>query len=481
MKSSYVRLLSLLTLSLLLPAFAWAQAPATDDSYYKVGNSTNHGMEPILNVQAPSVNALLRFTLNGYPTGLSSSAIQKATLKLFANSNTTSAGTFYVCRLASNQNWIEDTVTGLNAPGCDLSTTPVSVAVPTGATLQYFVIDVTSIVQYWFANSGSNNGIGLWSINPNHGTSGTVVVSFNSKEATDTSHDPELDIVLTSGSGGSTGATGATGATGSTGPTGATGATGPSGGPKGPTGPTGPTGPAGAKGATGATGITGIGVQGPTGSTGAAGAAGAKGATGATGTNGSAGINGLNGATGPTGATGAAGQGFNFKGAWSPASSYNQYDVVTFGGQTYEVSNPAGVGANPTFNPGSWSLWAQMGAPGATGPAGTGGSGSTGPTGPTGPTGATGANGTTGAAGATGATGATGAVGAAGATGTAGATGATGAASTVPGPMGATGPMGPAGPTGATGAASLIPGPAGTNGTNGTNGATGDRRDRARI
>src|SRR5579872_1288542 len=380
MKSSHLRMLSLLTVSLLLPALSWAQASVTDDSYYKVGNGTNHGSEIGLTVQAPSINALMRFNLNAFPSSLTGSAIQKATLKLFVNNNTTTAGTFYICRLASNQSWVEDTVTGFNAPGCDNSTTAVAVALPAGALQQYVVADITPIVQYWFNNPGSNNGIGLWSVNPNHGTSGTVVVTFNSKEATDTSHDPELDIVLTGGSGGGTGATGATGPTGPTGPTGATGATGPSGGPKGATGATGPTGPTGATGTTGATG--------------SAGAAGAKGATGATGATGI----GLNGATGPTGPSGLAGQGFTFRGAWSPTGVYNAYDVVTYNGQTYEASSP--IGASVTFNPGSWNLWAQMGATGATGPAGTGGAGSTGPTGPTGSAGPAGPTGPTGATGA---------------------------------------------------------------------------------
>jgi hypothetical protein len=91
-----------------------------------------------------------------------------------------------------------------------------------------------------------------------------VLVAFDSKESTTTSHPAMLTITLI--------AIGPTGATGPTGPTGATGAAGA----QGPVGPTGAQGPAGATGAQGPQGAVGAqGPQGPVGSTGLIGPAGA--------------------------------------------------------------------------------------------------------------------------------------------------------------------------------------------------------------
>ena len=155
-------------------------------------------------------------------------------------------------------------------------------------------------------------------------------------------------------------------------------------GPQGPAGPTGPTGP-----------------QGPVGPTGPAGAAGSSGNTVLSGTSGPTAAQGNNGdfflrtdssclygpkasgawpgsctpLIGPQGAAGAQGQGFNFRSAWQANTTYNAYDVVTYGGQTYEADHSFTSGSS--FNAGNWNVWAQMGATGATGP--------TGPTGPQGP------------------------------------------------------------------------------------------------
>ncbi|WP_237154887.1 hypothetical protein [Oryzibacter oryziterrae] len=186
----------------------------------------------------------------------------------------------------------------------------------------------------------------------------------------------------------------AKGDTGATGPRGNTGATGPQ-------GPAGPTGPAGADGA--------IGPAGPKGDTGAA---------------------------GPQGPTGP--QGLTARGAWSPATTYVENDVVTSAGSAYRAL--ANAGANLDRDPATQTaFWEILVAKGATGD-----TGATGPQGLKGDTGATGATGPQGPAGPTGPTGATGPQGPAGPTG---ATGTTGPA----GPAGATGTTGPAGPAGATG------------------------------
>src|SRR5262249_36520601 len=118
---------------------------------------------------------------------------------------------------------------------------------------------VTAAVQNWMANPGSNFGL-MISQHPGNAAS----VSFDSKEATSTSHYPYIDIEIAYA--------------GTFGPTGATG----------PTGPTGATRADGAHGSQGIPGPTGSqGIQGSTGSQGIQGVQGAVGATGATGSNGS--------------------------------------------------------------------------------------------------------------------------------------------------------------------------------------------------
>jgi hypothetical protein len=241
------------------------------------------------------------------------------------------------------------------------------------------------------------------------------------------------------------------GANGSTGSTGATGATGEAG----PTGPTGPTGEAG-------TSVTILGSYStelelttahPTGSLGDAylvvgdlyvwnGTSWEN-------------VGNIQGPTGETGSQGATGQGFDFRGPYTPGAIYNEYFVVTYNGSTYICRDNGVVDVVPGSSP-SWDLFTEKGATGPTGPTGawnyydtTAPTGATagdawfdpntggififydgywveagaapiGPTGPAGATGATGASGSTGATGPSGANGATGPAGATGATGPAG-------------------------------------------------------------
>lgn len=59
---------------------------------------------------------------------------------------------------------------------------------------------------------------------------------------------------------------------------------------------------------------------------------------------------------------GATGQGFTVRGAWLPLTTYAAFDVLTNGGQTYEVTSPFTSGM--TFDTGHLMLWAAKGAPG---------------------------------------------------------------------------------------------------------------------
>lgn len=453
---------------LLLSSVALAQsAPPSADTYSNAGkNSTgfNYGTATLLVVQTNGSNSYLQFNLSTVPAG---ATINKATLRLFVDAMVT-PGSFDVYQL--NTGWFESTLTFNNAPPLGVSATgnhPVAVS----KVNQFVMVDITSLVQSWQNGTIPNNGIALAT------TTATGGFSFDSKESTLTSHQPELEIVLSGVAGaqgpagpqGPQGVTGNTGGTGPIGPAGATGNTGAAGpiGPQGIKGDTGTTGPQGIQGLTGNTGLTGAqgvagpigpqgtkgdtgaigpqgtqGIQGSTGNTGATGAIGPQGPQGLTGAKGDMGTQGPQGIQGPignTGATGAVGPvgftgsqgpagndgaagtngtGFNFTGLFNPSTAYNAFDVVTYQGSTYDATTsiPAST-TTPDIAPG-WVLMAQMGTAGTPGL--------------TGPAGATGPAGSTGAPGATGAKGDTGAVGS-------------------QGPIGVDGTQGPAGPTGPQG------------------------------
>jgi TGF-beta propeptide/Collagen triple helix repeat (20 copies) len=428
----------------LVSAFCQAQSapPAADTYDSSKSTSTNYGTQTSLDL-ANGESSYIQFNLSTLPAG---ATVGKATLRLYVNSVTT-AGSFDAYQVTSS--WSEKSLTYRTAPAMGGSATggnPVSVT--TSSAGEFLVIDITPLVQDWVSGSQPNDGIVL------ELTTSSGSFAFDSKESTNTSHQPELEISLTGpvgpqgpqGAMGLNGPTGPAGPTGPTGPAGAKGATGPAGttgstGVTGPAGPIGPTGPAGAKGATGSagpsgsTGATGAtGPAGPTGSAGPAGSTGATGPAGPIGPTGPAGAKGATGSTGPSGSTGATGPpgplgpagpagptgsqgpqgpgvGFTFLGAFSPSATYAINDAVTYLGSTY-VSTAASQGpSNPTPNNNSaaWSLIAAAGSAGSAGSAGPAGTtGSTGPSGPAGPAGA-------------------------------------------PGPVGSPGPLGPQGPQGTQG------------------------------
>ena len=262
------------------PAAALAQTvPLTQDAYVVPANPTNFGTATTLQVGADAAEALVQFDLTGLPAGITGSNVAKATLTLFVDSVSV-AGTVKIS--VANGPWLESAVNGLNppVPGAAVGDVPVSVA------NNYVTVDATQAVQDWVNGPSTNDG---FIITPSPATP-LVVVEFDSKENTATSHPATLAITLVN-----SGPTGATGAQGPTGPAGATGAQGPAGatgsqGPAGPTGAMGTQGPAGPAGAMGAQGPAG-----PAGATGAhAGATGAQGPAGPSGPAGTAGIFGTN-------------------------------------------------------------------------------------------------------------------------------------------------------------------------------------------
>jgi hypothetical protein len=366
-------LLSLLWLVLASPSL-FAQAPPSADTFVSSSFAkTNFGMGTSLVVQNGSIS-LVQFNLSGIP---SSSTVTKATLRLYVDA-VTNSGKFDVYQVTSS--WNESTVTYNTRPVVGNSASQNGPFSITKASMnQFFLVDITPLVQSWLSGATPNYGIALALTKSSAGS-----FSFDSKESLLTANGPELEIALA-------------GAVGPQGPEGAQG-------PQGLTGATGPQGPAG--------------VAGPKGDTGATGAQGAVGQTGPQGTQGLPGPIGLTGAQGPpgdpgpAGAQGLAGQGFNFRAAFDGSATYAPYDVVSYNGSSYNAKTATNPGdPTPDVNP-NWSLMAQQGATGATGPSGpigltgatgaTGAAGAQGPQGIPGPTGSTGAQGPQGPQGAAG-------------------------------------------------------------------------------
>jgi hypothetical protein len=301
----------LATAVLLLSLPALAQSPPSADTYSShTGPTQNFGAAVSLLVQQGSNNTYIRFDLSTLPA---SASVSKATLRLYVNS-VAKAGSFDVYQL--NTAWSESTLTFNNAPPLGVSATSGNpVAVGSAQLNQFLVIDITALAQAWANGSIVNNGVAMVLTTP----AGNF--AFDSKESHQTSHQPELEIVLN----------GAVG-------------------PQGPPGPQGPTGVAGAQGPAGPAGANGAnGAQGPAGPAGAQGATGAQGPAGPVGPNGAQGAPGLNG------------QGFNFRGAFYTTVLYNVYDVVTYNGSSYVAIAPSS-GATPDTNPADWSIMAQQGS-----------------------------------------------------------------------------------------------------------------------
>ncbi len=216
---------------------ARAQAPVTDDSYVQLSSpTTNFGAKTELIVDNPGTTSFLRFNLSSLPSGITGATVTRASLRIFVT-NVSSAGSFDVYRV--NGAWTERTITFNKRPALG---TVIATAVPVSVSNknQYLEVDVTAAVQDWVNGALANNGIALVT------NSSLLNVSFDSKESTTTSHDPELLISLNGllgprGPAGFQGVQGPSGPQGPQGPQGTTGATG-SAGPQGPTGPTGPQG-----------------------------------------------------------------------------------------------------------------------------------------------------------------------------------------------------------------------------------------------
>jgi len=343
-KSSHLRqFATLLTLILTIAPFV-PRAQGTDalllqDTYVDNGtpfqtfiNYGNSGDLRVFKNGTRSMRSFLKFSLDTLPPGTNAANVVQARLRLWVNSNTSVLGLVSITPITSS--WDELTIRNVNSNGTVFGA-PKLTGVPINSSSDFVSIDVTTWVKAWLAGSLANEG---FVIEANANVS-SMDIYFDSKESSQTSHEPRLEVVLAS-----------------IGPQGPVGLQGPQGliGPQGPIGPPGPQGD--------------------------------KGPTGATGAQGAAGPPGIAGATGPAGPPG-----LTWKGEWADSNAYLAGDVISFNGSAYVATGPSTNSQPPAPE---WELLAKKGDIGLTGPPGRDGpagpvgvKGDIGPQGPTGPPG----------------------------------------------------------------------------------------------
>src|SRR5437762_4032481 len=196
------------------------QAPPAQDTFVsQTKANTNYGGNASLAVLAGNTS-LIQFNVSPLPSGVSASQLNKATLRVFV-SGLSNAGSFDVVLV--NGTWNEKSVTYGNRPNLG---NVIAAGVPVVASSKntFINVDVTSAMQAWLSGS-ANNGI---AIVPS--ASSPISVTFDSKEAINTSHEPQL-LFSFNGPVGPQGVQGAQGVQGLQGPPGVDGAQGPKGDP----------------------------------------------------------------------------------------------------------------------------------------------------------------------------------------------------------------------------------------------------------
>ena len=207
---------ALIFVAFLSSASLYAQAPASDDTFTSANSDPNLGKMAYLAVQGPSSTTYIRFDLSHLPSGVTADEVRKATVRLYV-SGVTHPGAFDVQRI--NSEWSERKLGRENQPLLG-SIEVNNVAVSAQSKDHYLILDITSLVKDWLNQVQPNYGIALV---PN----GDISVAFDSKENNQTSHDPQLNIVLASV--GPQGPQGLQGLQGLQGPQGLVGSAGPAG------------------------------------------------------------------------------------------------------------------------------------------------------------------------------------------------------------------------------------------------------------
>jgi hypothetical protein len=186
---------------LALPGASFAQSVLLDDAYVSTApksTDSNFGTNPNLSLNA-TANVYIKFKLSPtLPAGTSAATVERATLKLYS-ANVMTPGKLDVYAVAGP--WNEATITGRNAPlsGGLLTTTT---QLEQDKRHEFLMIDITALVQQWLGDDGQGtNGIPNYGIvlvgHPVDATTPTVAdITFDSKENSQTSHEPQLDIQL---------------------------------------------------------------------------------------------------------------------------------------------------------------------------------------------------------------------------------------------------------------------------------------------
>jgi len=161
-----------------------AQAPPSADAFVtNTQPAGNFGSSVLLPVQ-PGTTSYIQLNLAALPANAS---IAKATLRLYVNA-VAAPGSFDVYQV--NSGWSEKGISFNNAPSLGPSATGGhQVQVTTDSLNQFILIDITPLAQSWMNGSVPNYGIAL--------ALSSVIgsFSFDSKESSGTSHQPELIVV----------------------------------------------------------------------------------------------------------------------------------------------------------------------------------------------------------------------------------------------------------------------------------------------
>lgn len=208
---SYMKLilksLSVGVFLVLVASVSLAQSALTDDAHTSTAPKavdTNFGSNPNLTVSATG-STYIKFKVSStLPAGTPGTDVAKATLKIYIG-NVTNEGKIDVYQIASA--WDESTITANNAPALgNLLVTTSQIGQDKRG--KFLIIDLTSAVQAWLGDDGQgtngspNYGVALVVHPIDQTTPELASISIDSKENSQTSHEPALSVVLQNGAGG---------------------------------------------------------------------------------------------------------------------------------------------------------------------------------------------------------------------------------------------------------------------------------------
>lgn len=133
--------------------------------------------------------AFLKFSLATLPPGTAASDVTHARLRLWANSNSTAAGSITLRPVTAP--WDEYTLTGNTTVSLTFGQPELS-ELPVDSVNNFISIDVTRCVKAWLDGSLINEGI---AIEPGAATA-FLDLAFDSKESDRTSHEARLEVSL---------------------------------------------------------------------------------------------------------------------------------------------------------------------------------------------------------------------------------------------------------------------------------------------